>query len=127
LLLIDFDNFKLLNDTCGHLAGDEALRQAAQILRDSQGDSGVAARMGGDEFVMYIAGSPSVQSIERLAGDIKRRFGEYVSGKFGLDSVGLSIGCSFYPADGTEGQALINAADNAMYLMKQGRSRDEGP
>jgi len=126
LLLIDFDNFKLLNDTCGHLAGDEALRQAAQILRDCQGKSGVAARMGGDEFVMYIAGSPSVQNIERLVGDIKRRFGEYVSGKFRLTSVGLSIGYSFYPADGAEVQALINAADNAMYLVKHGRSRDPG-
>jgi diguanylate cyclase (GGDEF)-like protein len=124
LLLIDFDNFKLLNDTCGHLAGDEALQEAARILRDCQGKSGVAARMGGDEFVMYVANSPSVQGIENLAEEIRHRFGEYVSGKFGLTSVGMSIGYSCYPADGTDGQALINAADNAMYLMKQGRPRE---
>jgi len=120
LLLIDMDNFKLLNDTCGHLAGDEALLAVSRILRDCEGDSGVAARMGGDEFVMYVAGSPSVQRIEQLAGQIRSRFAEYVS-KFGLNTVGLSIGCSFYPEGGTEGQALINAADRAMYGMKRGR------
>jgi diguanylate cyclase (GGDEF)-like protein len=119
LLLIDMDKFKLLNDTCGHLAGDEALQQVAHILRDNQGESGLAARMGGDEFVMYIASSPSVRSIELLAEHIKLKFAEYAS-KFGLHSVGLSVGYSFYPHDGTEGQDLIHAADNAMYSKKHG-------
>jgi diguanylate cyclase (GGDEF)-like protein len=122
LLLIDMDNFKLLNDTCGHLAGDEALQQVAQILRDCQGNSGLAARMGGDEFVMYIANSPSARDIELMAEQIKRKFAEYVS-KFGLSSVGLSVGCSFYPVNEAEGQALIHAADRAMYLAKQGRKQ----
>lgn len=123
LLLIDMDKFKLLNDTCGHLAGDEALQAVARNLRDCQGEHGLAARMGGDEFVMYVAGSPSVSQIERLAGQIRSRFAEYVS-RFGLTSVGLSIGFSFYPADGTEGQALIHAADSAMYEAKHGRGQD---
>jgi len=121
LLLIDIDNFKQLNDTCGHLAGDEALQQLARILRDCQGKTGLAARMGGDEFVMVVADSPSAESIAQLAGEIRTRFAAYVS-KFGLDAVGLSIGSSFYPADGTDGQALIQAADNAMYAMKHGRA-----
>jgi len=124
LLQIDMDKFKLLNDTCGHLAGDEALRQVARILRDSQGESGLAARMGGDEFVMVVAGSPSRRQIELLAGQIRSRFAEYVS-KFGLNAVGLSIGCSFYPEDGIEGQALINAADRAMYGVKRGRRQED--
>jgi len=120
LLLIDIDNFKLLNDTRGHLAGDEALRHVAQILRDAQGPSGLAARMGGDEFVMYVAGSPSGSHVERLAKLITQWFSDYVSETFGLDDVGLSVGYSFYPADGTEGHALINAADKAMYARKHG-------
>lgn len=126
LLLIDIDKFKLLNDTCGHLAGDEALQQVAQILRDSvqdmrdrHGNSGIAARMGGDEFVMFVANSPSAGSIEELAGRIRSRFAEY-GAKFGLPSVGLSVGFSFYPADGADGPALIHAADHAMYVMKHG-------
>jgi len=61
---------------------------------------------------------------ERLAGEIRQRFAECVSGKFGLTSVGMSIGYSFYSSDGTDGQALINAADNAMDLMKHGRARE---
>ena len=124
LLLIDMDNFKLLNDTCGHLAGDEALQQLAQILRDSEGESSLSARMGGDEFVMLVAGSPSAQSIEELAGQIKSRFDDFISEKFGLPTVGVSIGYSFYPKDGTEGQALISAADKAMYLRKHGKSKE---
>lgn len=79
LLLIDMDRFKLLNDTCGHLAGDETLRQVAQILRDCQGEHGLAARMGGDEFVMFIANSPSVREVERLAEQIRLRFADYIS------------------------------------------------
>lgn len=121
LLLIDIDKFKLLNDTCGHLAGDEALQQIAQILRDCQGERGLSARMGGDEFVMYIADSPSVQQIEQLVEHIKRGYDEYVEKSFGLTTVGLSIGYSFYSVDGIDGKALINAADKAMYEMKHGR------
>jgi diguanylate cyclase (GGDEF)-like protein len=126
LLLIDMDRFKLLNDTCGHLAGDETLRQVAQILRDCQGEHGLAARMGGDEFVMFIANSPSVREVERLAEQIRHRFADYIS-KFRLTAVGLSIGCSFYPDDGTEGQALIHSADNAMYEVKHAREQEDSP
>jgi diguanylate cyclase (GGDEF)-like protein len=122
LLLIDIDKFKALNDTCGHLAGDEALHDLARILRDEQGASGVAARMGGDEFVMHVEGSPSAEEIGRLSARIQSRFAECVS-RFGLPSVGLSIGSSFYPADGADGPALIQAADGKMYEMK--RVRDE--
>jgi diguanylate cyclase (GGDEF)-like protein len=118
LLLIDIDKFKLLNDTHGHLAGDETLQQIAIILQEARGESGFAARMGGDEFVMYIASSPSKQDAEVIVEQIQQRFAQYIA-KYGLTSVDLSMGISFYPEDGTEGQALINAADNAMYEMKR--------
>jgi len=120
LLLIDMDNFKQLNDTCGHLAGDEALQQVGRTLRDCQGETGLAARMGGDEFVMYIGGSPSLEEIEHLAKRIQERYAEYIAST-GLCTGGLSVGFSFYPNDGTDGQTLIHAADSAMYEMKHGR------
>jgi len=119
LLLIDIDRFKQLNDTSGHLAGDEALQEVARILRDEQGEAGMAARMGGDEFVMYVAGSPSAEEIGQLAARIRSRFAVYAA-RFGIPAVGLSVGCSFYPADGGDGPALIHAADRAMYEMKHG-------
>ena len=123
LLLIDMDSFKLLNDTRGHLAGDEALQQIAQILRDCEGESGLATRMGGDEFVLYVANPPSRRYMEELGEQIKRRFAEY-SAKFGLPSVGLSIGYSFYPDEGADGPALIHSADHAMYLVKRSKRNE---
>lgn len=118
LLLIDLDKIKLLNDTRGHLAGDEALQMAADIFREMVADRGVSARMGGDEFVMYIQHSPSQHEVEQLIQQMQDTFARYIT-KFGSIPVGLSIGVSYYPSDGTDGQALINIADHGMYEMKR--------
>jgi len=121
LFLIDLDKIKLLNDTRGHLAGDEALLEAALIIKDTVADRGDAARMGGDEFILYIGRSPSKQEIEQIIQQMQHKFARYIS-KYGTIPVGMSIGVSYFPADGREGQALINIADNAMYEMKRSRS-----
>ncbi|MNO20994.1 Cyclic di-GMP phosphodiesterase Gmr [compost metagenome] len=121
LFLIDLDKIKWLNDNHGHLAGDEVLKQAAHIMRNaSAATQGVAARMGGDEFIMYISGSPSKQDVESIVKGMKHSLSEYMT-KYGLTPVGMSIGVSFYPTDGHDGQALVNVADNAMYEMKKNR------
>jgi len=121
LLLIDLDKIKLLNDTRGHLAGDETLKYAAQIIKEAVEDCGVAARIGGDEFILFIANSPSYEEVERKIGHMQEKFSRYIS-KYGALPVGMSIGVSRYPTDGVEGQALINIADNAMYEMKRSRA-----
>ncbi|RAV19367.1 GGDEF domain-containing protein [Paenibacillus contaminans] len=121
LLLIDLDKIKLLNDTRGHLAGDETLKYAAQIIKEAVEDCGVAARMGGDEFILFIANSPSYEEVERKIEHMQEKFSKYIS-KYGALPVGMSIGVSRYPTDGVEGQALINIADNAMYEMKRSRA-----
>ncbi|MHA6481861.1 GGDEF domain-containing protein [Paenibacillus sp. strain BS8-2] len=125
VLLIDLDQLKWLNDNRGHLAGDDALRQAARILQEAAADRSAAARMGGDEFILLIRNSPTPQEIHTLIQHIQEKFAQYTSRYGKLDvTIGISIGASYYPADGTDGQALINAADNAMFEMKRGRERE---
>ena len=121
LLLIDLDKIKLLNDTHGHLAGDEALRVAAHILYETVAGIGTAARMGGDEFILFIRHSPTEQEIQQAVQVIQEKFSRYIS-KYGKLPVGMSIGVSYFPADGTDGQALINIADSEMYEMKRNRA-----
>lgn len=122
LLLMDLDQIKLLNDTRGHLAGDEALKATAQIIQEAVADCGTAARMGGDEFILFIRYSPSVQQIERKIHHMQEKFAQYLT-KYGPLPVGLSVGVSYYPADGQDSQALINIADNAMFEMKRNRKQ----
>lgn len=120
LLLFDLDKIKLLNDTRGHLAGDEALQLAAKIMTSAAADRGEAARMGGDEFIMYLQHTPAVD-VERLIRHMQDEFTRGIMARYGAVPIGLSVGVSYYPADGTDGQALINAADLAMYTMKRQR------
>ncbi len=123
LFLIDLDKIKWLNDNLGHLTGDEALQETARIVQEAATPGGMAARMGGDEFVMYIRHSPSKSEMQNLMDRMQLSLSQYMS-CYGANPVGMSIGVSYYPADGTDGQALINVADHAMYEMK--RSRKSG-
>jgi len=118
LLYIDVDHFKRVNDTLGHEAGDELLRQlAARLVRSLRGTDTVA-RWGGDEFVAVIeqvadAGLPT-RMVEKLLATCS---GDYeLAGK--LSKVTLSIGISLYPRDADEASALIKYADMAMYRAK---------
>ena len=120
LLLIDLDNIKLLNDSRGHHAGDEALQLAADLFREAVSGRGEAARMGGDEFILYIQHSPSPDEIEHLVQHLQDTFARSIA-KFGSIPVGMSIGVSTYPADGTDGKTLINIADQAMYAVKRNK------
>ncbi|WEK54071.1 MAG: sensor domain-containing diguanylate cyclase [Candidatus Cohnella colombiensis] len=121
LLLIDLDKIKLLNDTRGHLAGDEALKQAAHILQETVAELGIVARMGGDEFVLFVKNSPTKHEIELMLDQMQRKFSQFTE-RFGNLPIGMSIGVSYFPSDGTDGQALINVADNAMFEMKRSRA-----
>lgn len=121
LLLVDLDKIKLLNDHHGHLAGDEALLRATQVLQEIVEGQGVVARMGGDEFILFIRHSPTPQMIEHKMMLMQQRFGQYAA-KYKPLPIDLSVGASYYPADGTDGQALINAADAAMFEMKRRRA-----
>uniref|UniRef100_UPI003D817739 putative bifunctional diguanylate cyclase/phosphodiesterase n=1 Tax=Trichloromonas sp. TaxID=3069249 RepID=UPI003D817739 len=123
LLFLDLDQFKVVNDTLGHAAGDELLRQVANRLGRGLRQYDILARMGGDEFVLLI--SP-VQG-EKAAAAVARHILEMMAEPVVLDSkelfVTTSIGIVLAPADGSEAEVLLKHSDVAMYAAKeQGRN-----
>ena len=126
LLFIDLDNFKNVNDTLGHEAGDTLLREAATRLSASIRQGDTLARMGGDEFLIVLPG---------IAGNVAARgIAERVLESFappfricGQDHyVTASIGIALYPSDGGDGPELLRNADLALYRAKErGRNRYE--
>jgi len=125
LMMIDIDQFKLVNDTYGHQAGDEVLRQIAQIILDQCRESDFAARYGGEEFAVVLFNTSAAEAVN-LAQRCRRRIEDMVF-TFQVRSVKLTA--SFGVADAGDllsTEALIQRADQALYLAKQaGRNRVE--
>ena len=124
LPFIDLDQFKVVNDACGHVAGDEMLRQAAKLLAERVRSSDTVARLGGDEFGVLLEGCPAANA-ERVAQKICDTLSEF---RFVHDGrrfrTGASIG--IVPIDERWGElsSLMQAADGACYEAKQaGRNR----
>lgn len=121
LLLIDIDNFKNINDTYGHNAGDDALIEVANILKKCTRKSDVVSRFGGDEFLVLLSNIKDYKDhnivISRILNEEKKilsSYGEEI--KFSL-----SIGASFYPYDGNNICDLMIKADEAMYKVKKAK------
>jgi diguanylate cyclase len=121
--LLDVDNFKMLNDKLGHLAGDDALKHLAAILRDAVRPSDVVARFGGEEFVLLLpdtAIEEAVAVMTRVQRTLTRRFFLYQNEKV---LITFSAGVALMGA-GESGDAAIARADAAMYRAKQsGKNR----
>jgi diguanylate cyclase (GGDEF)-like protein/PAS domain S-box-containing protein len=117
VLYLDLDRFKYINDTLGHLLGDELLRFAAVRIKNCLPDNGFVARLGGDEFVIILQNS--LDYSVKVARDILSSFEK----PFYIDSYELyittSIGISVYPEDGTDVQTLMKDADVALYRAKE--------
>jgi diguanylate cyclase (GGDEF)-like protein/PAS domain S-box-containing protein len=117
VMFIDLDNFKLVNDTAGHLVGDKFLIVIADRFREVLRDYDTLSRVGGDEFMIllervddYIISDVSCRLIESLSTLIAIGDFEFFTS--------ASIGVSVYPADGTDEETLIKNADTAMYEAK---------
>ncbi len=111
LLLLDLDDFKMYNDTHGHLLGDELLKHVARIIKATVRETDLLARYGGEEFVVIARGSDKEQTIV-----LAERIREAVA----LDSqVTVSIGVAGYPQNGETVEQLIQTADRAMYSAKR--------
>ena len=119
LLYIDIDHFKRINDTLGHEAGDELLRQIAARLAQSLRASDIAARWGGDEFVVILDGVANPQAAARIAHMLLTTCSEPYQLRDGAQRITLSIGVSLYPRDGQGATALLEHADRAMYKAKK--------
>ncbi len=120
VFLLDLDRFKQINDTLGHPAGDDLLKQVARRLERTVGKMGMVGRLGGDEFKVIIP-----NRIERRRmGELAERIIQSLSQPYVLDGhtavIGASIGIALSPADGTTSEEIIRNADLALYAAKDG-------
>jgi diguanylate cyclase (GGDEF)-like protein/PAS domain S-box-containing protein len=124
LLFLDLDGFKAVNDTHGHATGDELLKVVAHRLANSLRASDIAARQGGDEFVILLPEVGSDEAVERVADKLIAAVNRPVEvGGLSLH-VGVSVGLAVSPRDGTTVDDLQRHADTAMYAAKAaGRNR----
>ena len=119
-IIFDVDNFKKANDTYGHVFGDNLLCKFARILENKVGPKDVAARIGGDEFAVFLKGDYTDEEInsycEMILIDVHRDMKEDDEP---LYNPTVSIGISVAPEDGSDMLTLYNRADKALYYVKQ--------
>jgi diguanylate cyclase (GGDEF)-like protein len=124
LLYLDLDHFKVVNDTCGHAAGDELLRQVTGLLRAAIRNRDSVARLGGDEFAILLENCPP-EPAERIAQELLRSIQAYTfSSDEKLFKIGASVGMVFFRDSEAGLLELMRAADDACYVAKKkGRNR----
>jgi len=118
VIFLDIDNFKDINDTYGHLAGDEALKQIASVIDQEKRESDIAARYGGEEFVLLLTYTDNVSAFvfaERLRKKIETLDFCYQNQIIKLT---VSGGIASFPLHSEDPQQLLQMADNAVYLAK---------
>ena len=120
LCYLDLDQFKVVNDTCGHVAGDELLRQVTQLIRRMLRAGDMLARLGGDEFGLILQACPLDHAV-RIAERIREAIADLRFAWQGKQfSIGVSIGLVLAPPKGQDLVALLAAADAACYAAKEG-------
>jgi diguanylate cyclase (GGDEF)-like protein/PAS domain S-box-containing protein len=126
VVLLDIDNFKLVNDSLGHSAGDELLMKIAPRLRTALRPDDTIARLGGDEFVVLLERVPDERAAARVAGRIVTAFELPFELSAGEHFATASLGIAIAGAEGSRPASLIRDADAAMYQAKaRGRGRFE--
>jgi len=120
LLFLDLDSFKGVNDTCGHVVGDRLLKSVADRLKLELAAADIAARIGGDEFVVLAAASTHEQAIAKGQRLISAISCTYALGDGITASVGVSIGIAMAPEHGLDSESLFAVADAALYEAKSG-------
>ncbi|HEY4970350.1 MAG TPA: EAL domain-containing protein, partial [Steroidobacteraceae bacterium] len=122
--VLDIDNFKYFNDSLGHVFGDRVLMSVANRLEEIAEGSGFVARLGGDEFTFVYRTAASIEEIEAAGWNLVRAFHSLVSVDGRDLSISVSIGASVYPDHGGDSDALLRAADSALFRAKElGRSQ----
>jgi diguanylate cyclase (GGDEF)-like protein len=125
VLMLDLDDFKLVNDTFGHLFGDRVLTWTAELIRSTLRGSDIPARYGGDEFAIILP-ETDAEEARSAAERILEAFRDhaFVGEQRGPVPIGLSIGVATYPTDGRNATDLIAAADRALYRVKREGGHD---
>lgn len=119
VMMLDLDEFKVLNDTMGHALGDEMLAGVAVRLQEALSESDILARSGGDEFIILLNNVTSIREIiqvaDRIIDGFSMPFNVYGQDIFITGSLGVAV----YPTDGTDYVTIVQNADIAMYRAKE--------
>ncbi|KXZ40465.1 PAS domain S-box-containing protein/diguanylate cyclase (GGDEF) domain-containing protein [Alkalithermobacter thermoalcaliphilus JW-YL-7 = DSM 7308] len=118
IMFIDIDGFKKINDTLGHIVGDEILRYCANIIKKVINIKGIVARIGGDEFVVLLKNITQKELVD-ISYEITEKLKDVVIMNYQHIHLSASIGASIYPDDGIDAHTLIKNADIAMYEAKK--------
>lgn len=119
VMFIDLDGFKAINDQLGHQAGDEVLQQMARRLRGVCRETDLAARFGGDEFALIIAGATDCETVREPARRVAEAVNQPVFWQEQTLRLTASVGVSLYPEHGSTPDELTHNADLAMYQVKR--------
>jgi diguanylate cyclase (GGDEF)-like protein len=125
LIYIDLDNFKQVNDSYGHQAGDQYLQEVALRLKRQLRPNDKLARLGGDEFAALVPAVRSRTEVEEIAQRLEHCFNEAFVTESLTMTGSASVGIALYPEDGTTRDDLLNAADAAMYIVKNAKRPTE--
>lgn len=125
IVMMDFDNFKKVNDLYGHQFGDEVLIKTSQLVSSLLDDSDVIARYGGEEIIIYIDNSNYYEEVYKKIDNIRKNICEnYITFGDVTKSITASFGLGFYPDDGISLQSVISMADKMLYESKKlGKNR----
>ncbi len=119
LFMMDMDNFKAINDNYGHIAGDHTLKAFADTMKKYALEGDVLCRIGGDEFMAFVTGDASKNVLANRASNIISDMCYHLEQcKFETNS-SVSVGIAQFPEDGSDFRSLYNAADKALYYVKQ--------
>lgn len=124
LFFIDLDDFKRINDTYGHLVGDQVLKDVSGFLRDAVRDSDTVARLAGDEFTIILENVQAIGNVETIARKTLAAASRPIEISGETIIMTVSIGVSFFPDHGDDAETLFKKADAAMYRIKEDGKND---
>lgn len=123
-VVIDLDNFKYINDTYGHMFGDDVLCKVAEILKEAVENRGVVGRIGGDEFFIVLENVNYENELRSILRTIRMNVEWAYKHKLKSLKLSCSMGSAKYPADAEDYQSLFNIADKCLYIAKEkGKNR----
>lgn len=119
VVVLDVNDFKAINDTMGHLAGDQVLREISAALRKNIRASDTVARLGGDEFIIVASDMATENSVQRFVNSLENAIERPIMVNDRAMVVSASVGFAMYPRDAKDATRLLRVADQRMYALKR--------
>ena len=119
LVVLDLNDFKQINDSLGHVAGDHVLREVSSVLRKSIRATDTVARLGGDEFIIVVTDMPNANAVERFTDSLRSAIERPIMIHDKPMVVGASFGFAMYPEEARDATKLLRLADQRMYFLKK--------